>query len=274
MKINRAGLLGSVAVGALCLAAQAAMAGGFAIREQSTSHQGASFAGNAAGGDLSSMFWNPAAAALKNGFNTESHYSLIVPRGEIEITSASHPTNGPVNAALNAAPNNSGNIGTLAALGSTYLAYQFKNYDPNLFLGMAINSPYGLKTDLDHGHDKYKGAVVGRESRLLTMNISPTLAYRVSSTLMVGVGAQIQYGNGRFSFATGVPSGADARFDGTGVALGATAGICGCRAARPLLVSAGALRCRRSSMALIRTRTEAPPVSKPSMQRRPSSCRT
>src|SRR3954447_16629410 len=45
--------------------------GAFAVRQQSAYGQGTSFAGIAAGGSLSSMFWNPATLA-------------DVPRGEIE----------------------------------------------------------------------------------------------------------------------------------------------------------------------------------------------
>lgn len=197
------------------------------MREQSTSSQGASFAGNAASPDLSAMFWNPAAAANKNGTNSESSYSLIVPRAEISVTSATHPNSAALNGAINspAFGNSSGDIGSVALLGASYLAYQFVNYDPNLFLAIALNSPYGLKTDLDRGNENYRGAVIGRESKLLTINVNPTLAYRLSNTLSVGVGAQFQYGNGRFSFATGLPNGQDSRFDGTGVAIGATAGV-------------------------------------------------
>jgi long-chain fatty acid transport protein len=221
----KGGLLATTAVAALIAASVPVDAGGFSIREQSASSQGASFAGNAANNDLSAMFWNPAAAANKSGFNTESHFSVIVPRGEITATSASHPVNAGLNATLNAAGNSSGNIGSIAVLGASYMSYQFRNYDPNLFLALAINSPFGLKTDLDKAHENYKGSVVGRESKLLTMNINPTLAYRLSPNLSVGVGVQFQYGNGRFSFATGAPFGPDSRFDGTGVAIGGTAGI-------------------------------------------------
>lgn len=217
MTSHRGRLLGSSAVCALIAATTSAEAGGFALREQSVSSQGASFAGNGAGGDLSSMFWNPAAAAMKNGTNSESHNSLIVPRAELTVTSASP--------ALGAFGNTSGDIGSIAVLGSSYFSYQFVDYNPNLFLGIAMNSPFGLKTDLDRNFDTYKGAVVGRESKLLTMNVSPTLAYRVSPSLMVGAGAQFQYGNARFSFATGTPNGQDTKFEGTGVAVGATAGL-------------------------------------------------
>ncbi len=227
MNNHRGYLLGTAAVCALVAGATSASAGGFALREQSTSSQGASFAGNAASPDISAMFWNPAAAANKNGTNSESSYSLIVPRGELNVTSASHPTNATLNGAINSASfgNTSGDIGSLALLGASYFSYQFVNYDPNLFLAIAMNSPFGLKTDLDRNYDTYKGSVVGRETKLLTMSLNPTLAYRLSDSLSVGVGAQLQYGKGRFSFATGLPSGQDSRFDGTGLAVGATAGL-------------------------------------------------
>src|SRR5262245_15443953 len=51
-------LRASSALGLLVVATAQANAGGFAIREQSTYGQGTSFAGIAAGGALSSMFWN------------------------------------------------------------------------------------------------------------------------------------------------------------------------------------------------------------------------
>src|SRR5262252_366192 len=49
-----------------------AWAGGFAVPEQSAYFLGTSFAGAAAGGDISSMFWNPAALATVPGMQIES----------------------------------------------------------------------------------------------------------------------------------------------------------------------------------------------------------
>ena len=70
----------SATLGALVTSVSAVEAGGFAIREQSAHFQGSSFAGNAAGGALSSMFWNPAAVGQFNGFNTELAVFLDHPR--------------------------------------------------------------------------------------------------------------------------------------------------------------------------------------------------
>ncbi len=65
---------------ALLLAATAtAHAGGFAIREQSAYGQGSSFAGIAAGGALSSMFWNPATITQFNGKTSEWNLTGIMP---------------------------------------------------------------------------------------------------------------------------------------------------------------------------------------------------
>ena len=70
--------------GASLIAMAAAQAGGFAVREQSAYYQGMSFAGAGAGDTLSSMFWNSAAAASVDGFNTESHASVVFPGRQIE----------------------------------------------------------------------------------------------------------------------------------------------------------------------------------------------
>ncbi len=80
----KAGLLASVACTAVLATATGASAGGFALREQSAEFQGMSFAGSAAGGSLSSMFWNSAAVALAPaGIYSESHYSAILANSEI-----------------------------------------------------------------------------------------------------------------------------------------------------------------------------------------------
>src|SRR5262245_20463342 len=69
-------LRAGVAVTAL-MASASAYAGGLAVREQSTFGQGASFAGIAAGGAPSSMFWNPAAMTQFYGMSLENGVSGI-----------------------------------------------------------------------------------------------------------------------------------------------------------------------------------------------------
>lgn len=210
----RTALLGSAALAALGLQADSAIAGGFAVREQSAYAQGSSFAGAAANNTLSAMFWNAAAAANLQGLNAESNYSLIIPQADINVVTGPAPF---------LAGDRDADIGILAIVPASYLNYQFKDFDPRLFLGLGINSGFGLKTKPDDTN--YAGSVLGRTSSLFTVNVNPTLAYQVTPTLALGVGLQVQYSDGQFKFATGSPTGPNSFFDGNGFAVGATAGL-------------------------------------------------
>ncbi|MEQ1612347.1 MAG: outer membrane protein transport protein [Hyphomicrobiaceae bacterium] len=216
MSGKRTTLLGTVAVVALVASAASAMAGGFAIREQSTESQGASFAGNAAGTSLGAMFWNPAAAANKPGpgINTESNYALIIPRAEVTVDSVT-----PSNGFFAAAPNSS-EIGHNAIVPASYASYQISSA---LFLGLGINSGFGLGTEPENS--AYDGAVLGRRSQLFTAGATPTLAYVVAPGVTLGAGVQINYAKGTFKFATALPQQPSSVFSGDDVAFGVTAGV-------------------------------------------------
>jgi long-chain fatty acid transport protein len=209
-------ILAGTSIAALtAVLATSASAGGFAIREQSVESQGASFAGSAAFGGLSSMYWNPAAAANKDGMNFDSNYTVILPTADIHVKGGT--------AFVAGGTNDSGNIGSKALVPASYANYQFANYDKNLYLGLGLNSPFGLSTEPENKN--YTGAVLGRTSRLFTLNVNPNLAYRLSPSLTVGAGVQMMYANGTFKFATGNGAGPTTGFEGTGVAFGATAGL-------------------------------------------------
>jgi long-chain fatty acid transport protein len=198
-----------------------AMAGGFAIREQSAESQGASFAGNAAGTGISSMYWNPAAAANISGpgINTSSNYSVIIPRATINVDSISGPAAGPTAPFFAAAPNST-DIGVLALVPASYGSYQLS---PNFFVGLGMNSGFGLKTEPTT--QNYDGAILGRTSSLFTLNANPNVAYKIAPGITIGGGAQISYAKGVFKFATGVPQQPSTVFEGSDYGFGGTAGI-------------------------------------------------
>src|SRR5450759_4785196 len=75
----KAVLLACSGIGVLLAATADANAGGLAVREQSAWGQGSSFAGVAAGGSLSAMFWNPATMTQIPGIQSESVLSGIMP---------------------------------------------------------------------------------------------------------------------------------------------------------------------------------------------------
>lgn len=220
---KRISLLGSVAAVAMVTGAASAFAGGFALREQSADSQGASFAGNGAGTGLSSMYWNPAAAANKSGpgINLESSYSVILPHAIVNVDSVSGPASGvPAVAGSFAAAPNSSDIGHNAFLGASYASYQLA---PALFLGLSVNSGFGLSTEPQVGN--YDAAILGGRTSLFTLGATPTLAYQVSPWISIGAGVQVDYASGRFKFATGVPQAPSTTFQGDDYAFGATAGI-------------------------------------------------
>lgn len=159
------------------------------------------------------MFWNSAAVTVKNGLNFESHYSLILPEAEVTVTSSPFITS----------PANSGDIAPFAIVPASYGSYQLGGPSGNVFLGIGINSAFGLTTKPENFN--YQGSVLARTSKLFSMNANPTIGYRIAPGVSVGVGAQIQYSEGTFRFATGIPQNDSTFFKGDDWAFGATAGI-------------------------------------------------
>jgi long-chain fatty acid transport protein len=198
-----------VAASALAVSASVVQAGGLAVREQSTSSQGASFAGSAAGGDLSSMFWNPAAAGIAGwGFYTESHAALLIPDASLTGTAA-----GPGNPFPS-----STDIGSIALIPASYASYRINK---DLVLALSINSPFGLATKPETF--LWQGSPVGQTAKMFTANAAPTLSYQIAPGLHIGAGVQLEYMSLKFKFFDGVGSAAADIKDELGV--GFTAGI-------------------------------------------------
>jgi long-chain fatty acid transport protein len=72
---------------------------------------------------------------------------------------------------------------------------------PNLRFGVALNAPFGLTTDYDTG---WRGRAVAQESAIKTVNINPSLAYKVSDTFSIGGGLNIQKIDAKLSSDLGV----------------------------------------------------------------------
>jgi long-chain fatty acid transport protein len=175
--------LTALACATLGLAGEA-QAGGFAVREQSAYYQGMSFAGAGTGDTLSSMYWNSAAAAAAPGMNTETHVSVILPDSEITATGGIAILDQPPGLGLGA---ESGAIADPAVVPASYANYQLTD---QLFLGLAINSGFGLVTKPDN---LWAGSPIAVTSDVFTLNVNPTIAYKLTPELTVGVGVQIEY---------------------------------------------------------------------------------
>jgi long-chain fatty acid transport protein len=203
--------LAAVSLAALAAAGTGASAGGFAVREQSASAQGYSFAGAASGsGGLSSMFWNPATITMAPGWQSEGHASLIIPNVEID----------PIPPTPTLPFGGSGDIGQDAVVPTSYLSYQFNDY---LWLGFASTAPFGLVTD---PRQNWAGQVYSRSSKIFSANFNPVVGVRVNNWLSFGAGPMVEYFDVRLKNATSpLPTASSLILDGDDWGFGFTAGV-------------------------------------------------
>ena len=88
---HRIQILGTTALVALAVGTTQAVAGGFAVREQSAWGEGTSYAGVAAGGSLSAMFWNPATITQSGKLGVELSTSILFPESSQVGTATFQP---------------------------------------------------------------------------------------------------------------------------------------------------------------------------------------
>jgi len=201
-------LLASAAV-LIPMAAIEANAGAFGLREQSTVGQGDAFAGVAAGGALSSMFWNPATMTQTTGFGIEGNGTGILSNVD------QHPLAGSTLLGFGGA----GDTGSPALLFSGYSTWQVS---PNLWIGLSTNSPFGLSTSFP---DSWAGRNYALGSSLMTYNATPSVALRINEWLSVGLGVQLQYGRADVNLGlTPIPP-THVNLNGSGWGFGLTAGV-------------------------------------------------
>ena len=176
-----------------------AQAGGFALREQSAIGQGASFAGVAAGGALSSMFWNPATLTQINGVNTESVFTGIMPSTKIKNLSVTSPLPGVLP---------SGDPGSVGMSGFVPSSYSGVQLNEDLFVGLSINAPFGLATKANNpSGTSFHSAT----AEIFTTDVKANIAYRINESFSVGAGLGVAYGKVRMTSTPNV--------SGVGIAL-------------------------------------------------------
>ncbi len=191
-KVNRSLLMSVVSLAALIAGSASSIAGSFALREQDTVAQGTSFAGSAAGaGGISSMYWNPAVITQSPGYNTQSNFSGIFPQAKVTNT-------GGLGAGAPFNLGSPGDIGQAALLPSSSASYQLSD---KIFLGITSNTPFGLTTKTPFGS---ASQTYGTSSKIFSMNVTPTFAYRFNDFISVGAGLQVQYFKTTLKSATGL----------------------------------------------------------------------
>lgn len=168
-------------VGVLSLAASDVQASGFALNEMSAASVGNAHAGTAAAEDLSTIFFNPAGLTYLPGRQFMIAGSAVRP-------SAKFTNQGSVSAS--GAPLSGGNGGDAGDWGFVPALYYAMDVSPMLRFGIGVQSPFGLRTEYDEG---WVGRYQAIKSELKSVNINPSLAWRVNDQVSLGAGISAQY---------------------------------------------------------------------------------
>jgi long-chain fatty acid transport protein len=165
--------------------AHLAHAAGIALVEQNASGLGNAYAGQAAAAtDASTIFFNPAGMTLLPDRQLVVAGHLIKLQAEFSGTS-------------NIGGGNGGDAGDLAFVPNAYFAFRLT---PDVHLGVGVNAPFGLKTEYD---SSWAGRTQAIKSKLKTINLNPSIAWKASESLSLGAGVSIQYIEATLSNATG-----------------------------------------------------------------------
>jgi long-chain fatty acid transport protein len=204
----------------LTVLSSTASASGFQLFEQSVSSLGNAFAGNSAvAEDATTIFFNPAGLTRVPDTQAIAGLHMISPQTTFDNTgSTAATTNFQGNNML--LGTDGGNAGVTAFVPNLYAAHQLTN---NLHIGLGINVPFGLKT-------KYSSDWVGRyqgiNSELQTVNINPSLAYKINQMFSVGFGVNAQYAKANLTNAIDFGAAADAQGQCPPPPAGPPSGFC------------------------------------------------
>ncbi len=207
----RAVALSGASFALVLLATATANAGAFALREQSAAGQGASFAGIAAGGALSSMFWNPATITQFNGKTIEKVVTGVMPHSSHTTTTAT---------GTSAGFGTPGSHGIDALVPAGYSSWQFNE---KLWLGMSVNAPFGLGVHFPQVNASSSGGS-GNSAKVESYNFAPTVAYKFNDMISVAFGLQAQYMKASYDLYLGAAPSIGS-LNGGGLSYGWTAGV-------------------------------------------------
>lgn len=162
---------------AVAFAGSASAAGFQLLGEQSASGIGNAGAGSAASAEnASTVFYNPAGM-------TQLQDREISLGGTLVKTNFEFSNSGSSTGVL------SGNGGNGGGLGFVPNAYASWAVTKDIYLGLGVGAPFGLKTEFDN---PWNGAAQSLSFDIKTMNINPSIAWRATDWVSLGFGLNWQ----------------------------------------------------------------------------------
>lgn len=156
-------------------------ASGFALIENSASGQGNAYAGAAAiAEDASTVWFNPAGMMKLDGDQVVAVGHFIKPDSAFNNEGSTTATG----ASLTGGDDDGGKNALVAN------GYWVTSINQQMKFGLGVTTPFGLATQYD---DTWVGRYHAVETDLKTININPSIAYRVNDQLSVGAGINLLF---------------------------------------------------------------------------------
>lgn len=182
-KINGATLAVALATGGMSCVAYGS---GFQLMEQNASGLGNAYAGQAAAAEnASTIFFNPAGMTRLPGGQVSGALHAILPSTKFSDSGASRS---PLGLPLGPGGTNGGDAGDWAFVPNAYFSWQVT---PSWWVGLGASVPFGLKTEYDAG---FIGRFQSRRSEIKTLDLNPSVAFKLNDALSIGAGVSYQKG--------------------------------------------------------------------------------
>ncbi|OGI40886.1 MAG: hypothetical protein A2140_00480 [Candidatus Muproteobacteria bacterium RBG_16_62_13] len=153
----------------------------FALAENSPAGLGNAFAGGGAiAEDASTVWYNPAGMTRLPGSQMVVGLYAVRPSAKFEKTSATTVLGATTTGS------NGGDYGESAFIPNFYYSRALSD---RTWFGIGVNAPFGMATQYDDG---WVGRYHALRSEIKTVNINPSVAYKVSDKVSVGAGISIQ----------------------------------------------------------------------------------
>ena len=158
-----------------------ACAAGFQLLEQNVSGLGNGYAGSAAVAEnASTIYFNPAGMTQLKEREFSAGVAAIGP-------SFKFSDNGSSSLGTLAGKGNGGDAGSWAAVPNAYLSWALNK---DLYVGVGLSAPFGLKTEYSN---PWVGSAQSNSFAVETLNINPSIAYRVNDAVSIGGGVSYQH---------------------------------------------------------------------------------
>ncbi len=160
-------------------------ASGFQLMEQNASGLGNAFAGSAAvAEDASTIFWNPAGMAFlpEGKMQAVGALNIVKPSSQFSDNGSVMP------AGIYVRGDDGGDNGGWNFVPSAYFAMPVND---QISIGLGVGAPFGLVTEYDDSSN-WIGRFRAIKSDIKTININPSISYRASDTISLGLGVSAQ----------------------------------------------------------------------------------